>query len=367
MYNLRKIKILTFIAKSVALLTLLVTACDPKPNKPSETIRKSPRIRKNVELVAPEKGHHFQIGESIEFEITHKADEGVIDSAFAIYNGNKFVLEGNKWTLNNVQIIGKQNIRLTAYVEGKAESLQPSIIVLPNRSPIEYNYQIVNTYPHDQSAWTQGLFFHHEQLYESTGQNGESSLRKVDIITGEVQSITYLEDQFFGEGSTAIDDRIYMLTWTSRKGFVYDLDLDKQSEFNYSTEGWGITSVNDTLVMSDGTEKLYFLDPYDFTVLKTIQVYDSQGKVDSLNELELIEQLIYANVWGEDRIVMIDPKSGTVVGNIQFDGIFRGHRAGRFDKSMNGIAVDSEGRIFVTGKYWPELYEIILTPKNNPI
>ena len=193
----------------------------------------------------------------------------------------------------------------------------------PNtNSPEFYTYQIIDTFPHDDGAFTQGLFFENGVFYESTGRYGNSSVRKVDPPTGEIVKIHELPDQFFGEGLTVVDGRIIQLTWRSKVGFVYDKEtFELEKEFSYKTEGWGITYDGSRLVMSDGTENLYFLDVKTFEPIGQIKVSDRGAPVTRLNELEFINGEVFANVWGSDSIVRINPQTGKVVGWISLQGL----------------------------------------------
>ncbi len=243
------------------------------------------------------------------------------------------------------------------------------LLVLLNNSPvnpipIHYNYDIVNVYPHDETAFTQGLIFEDGVLYESTGRYGDSTLRRVELETGEVTQLYALPSQFFGEGITVFEDKIIQLTWRSNRGFVYDnYSFDLLQEFSYSTEGWGITHDGSRLIMSDGTSTLYFLDPNSFTQIGQIEVYDNDaGPVTSLNELEYIHGEVYANVWNQEKIAIISPQTGQVTGWVNLEGIydFEGQDTGNI---LNGIAYDEkEDRLFVTGKRWSQLFEIDLIP-----
>jgi glutamine cyclotransferase len=225
-----------------------------------------------------------------------------------------------------------------------------------------YSYNIVNTYPHDPDAFTQGLVFDDGVLYEGTGLYGQSSLRRVELETGDVLQVRELSDQFFGEGITIFGDRIIQLTWQSNIGFVYDKDrFELLQEFSYSTEGWGITHDGTRLIMSDGTSKLRFLDPQTFEEIGQVEVFDSNGPVTRLNELEYVEGEIYANVWQTDRIARIAPETGRVTGWIDLEGLLDVEDySGKVDV-LNGIAYDGQtDRLFVTGKLWPKLFEIEL-------
>lgn len=246
-------------------------------------------------------------------------------------------------------------------------------VQLPNQTPENQTpkipvqgYKIINTYPHDPKAFTQGLVYHQGVFYEGTGLEGQSSLRKVELETGKVLQIHRLAEQDFGEGIVIWQDKIIQLTWTSQVGFVYDLETFEQvGEFNYPTEGWGITHDGEKLIMSDGTDTLYFLDPETFEEIGQVKVKYGNQPVNRLNELEYINGEVFANVWMTDWIVRIDPKTGQIVGIIDLSGLH--HASGQKMQGndvLNGIAYDPEGdRLFVTGKLWPNLYEIELVPK----
>jgi len=221
-----------------------------------------------------------------------------------------------------------------------------------------YKYKVMNSYPHDQGAFTQGLVFEDGHLYEGTGLYGQSTLRKVDLESGTVSQRYNLPGNYFGEGITIFGNNIIQLTWKSRVGFVYDkASFMLLDQFDYLTEGWGITHDGKRLIMSDGTSTLHFLDPQTFKEAGRIEVFDTAGPVPRINELEYVKGQIYANIWLTDRIAMISPQTGKVTGWIELMGL--GPQAG--DMVLNGIAYDSEAdRLFVTGKLWPEIFEIEL-------
>jgi glutamine cyclotransferase len=217
----------------------------------------------------------------------------------------------------------------------------------------------VNTYPHDPKAYTQGLAFEDGYLYEGTGLRGQSTLRKVDLTTGQVLQSLPLDPNLHGEGITVFNDRITQLTFTSGIGFVYDQQsFSKQGVFSYTPEGWGLTHDGRQLIMSDGSAELRFLDFENFEETARIVVTDRDQPVQWLNELEYVEGEIYANVWQSDVIARISPDTGEVLGWIDLSGLLADElQAG----VLNGIAYDSEtGRLFVTGKNWPKLFEIAL-------
>ncbi|MBI4771067.1 MAG: glutaminyl-peptide cyclotransferase, partial [Chloroflexi bacterium] len=227
-----------------------------------------------------------------------------------------------------------------------------------------YSFQIVHSYPHDPGAFTEGLVYADGALYEGTGLHGKSTLRRVALETGAVEQSVSLPEQYFGEGVTVLGQRIVQLTWQSGVGFVYDRrTFARLGQFSYPWEGWGLTYDGGRLVMSDGTETLHFLDPQGFAEVGRVRVTDRQRPVTRLNELEYVRGEIYANVWQTDRIARIDPSSGQVLGWIDLTGLLRAEdRAGRVDV-LNGIAYDPAGdRLFVTGKWWPKLFEIRLLP-----
>ena len=227
-----------------------------------------------------------------------------------------------------------------------------------------YTYKIVNTFPHDREAFTQGLVFENGILYEGTGLPGRSSLRKVELETGKVLQTHQLLTKFFGEGITIYGDNIIQLTFQENVGFVYNKDTFKLlREFNYPTEGWGITHNGRHLIMSDGTPTLYFLDPETFEQVSRIKVYDHNVLVWGLNELEYVQGQIYANVWPTERIAMIAPETGRVIGWIDMKGLLTRQDYTEYVDVFNGIAYDKNtGRLFVTGKFWPKLFEIKLIP-----
>ena len=229
-----------------------------------------------------------------------------------------------------------------------------------------YGYEVVNVYPHDPGAFTEGLVYEDGVLYEGTGLKGRSSLRKVELETGEVLQKVDLATPYYGEGIALYGQKIIQLTWQQHVGFVYDKgSFALLREFDYPTEGWGITYDGERLIMSDGTSTLHFLDPETFKEIGSVQVFDDSGPVDNLNELEYVNGEIYANVWLTDRIAMIDPRTGRVLGWIDLTGLLSAEDLSQPVNVLNGIAYDAEhNRLFVTGKLWPKLFEIKLVPQH---
>jgi glutamine cyclotransferase len=230
-----------------------------------------------------------------------------------------------------------------------------------------YSYNVVRVFPHDPDAYTQGLVVENGVLHEGTGRYGESSLRRVDLETGEVLQFLGLPVRYYGEGITVLDDRIIQLTWKSQVGFVYDKEtFELLDTFRYTTEGWGLTHDGTRLFLSDGTSTLRVLDPETFEETSQIEVHDQYGPIPKLNELEYVEGEVWANVWYSDRIARIDPSSGRVVGWIDLQGLLDPRDRHSSEAVLNGIAYDSEtGRLFVTAKLWPKLFEIELVPRDG--
>ncbi len=234
----------------------------------------------------------------------------------------------------------------------------------PTPTAHTFTYRVVNVYPHDRGAFTQGLVFENGFLYEGTGLRGRSTLRRVELETGRVLQMRKLPDKLFGEGITIFGERIIQLTWQSGVGSVYDKNnFELLEEFHYPTEGWGITHDGKRLIMSDGTSTLHFLDPETLEEIGRIKVYDEDGPVTRLNELEYVRGEIYANVWQTDRIARIAPDTGEVIGWIELAGLLSPKDRSEPVDVLNGIAYDAENdRLFVTGKLWPRLFEIELLP-----
>jgi glutamine cyclotransferase len=230
----------------------------------------------------------------------------------------------------------------------------------PDGPPAKYGYQIVNMWPHDSNAFTQGLILSDGKLLESTGQEGFSSLRRVDLETGKILKKVDVPEPYFAEGITLLNGKIYQLTWQHQLGFIYDAQsFDRVGQFNYTGEGWGLATDGKSLILSDGSNHLRFLDPSNFHVTRTIAVVDGQTPVKELNELEFVQGEIYANVWHDNRIATIDPQSGRVTAWIDLTGLMPENELQDPEAVLNGIAYDqTNDRLYVTGKLWPRLFEI---------
>jgi glutamine cyclotransferase len=237
---------------------------------------------------------------------------------------------------------------------------------LPRKGAIPVaGFRIVNVFPHDPQAFSQGLVVAEGTLYEGTGQNGESSLREVDLTTGRVLRFVPLSNEYFGEGVTVLGDRIYQLTWKNRLGLIYDRKtFAPVSSFRYTGEGWGLTTDGEQLILSDGTSVLRFLDAKTFDVTRRVEVRAGGQKLDKLNELEFINGEVWANIWYADRIARISPKTGEVTGWVDLSALYPARERPSREHVLNGIAYDATAkRLFVTGKLWPKLYEISIVEK----
>lgn len=227
-----------------------------------------------------------------------------------------------------------------------------------------FSFKVVKAFPHDPTAFTQGLVFADGIFYESTGLRGYSTLRKVTPETGAVIQQVQVESPYFAEGLALVGNELLQLTWEERTGFVYDKStLKRLRTFSYPTEGWGMASDGKSLVMSDGSSHLFFLDPRTQKPVRKLQVFDGPRPVERLNELEFIRGELWANVWQTDRIARINPATGRVTGWIDLTGLLRPEARGPEGDVLNGIAWDRAGdRIFVTGKKWPWLFQIEVVP-----
>ncbi|WP_437921141.1 glutaminyl-peptide cyclotransferase [Sphingobacterium sp. LRF_L2] len=263
--------------------------------------------------------------------------------------------------------LGTRNLVAKAYKGEKEEVAYSNVTIVPE-SPRQYTFEKLNDYPHDTKAFTQGLAFENGVLYESTGAGNQliSSLRKVELETGKVLQKKEFTgksangQEYFGEGMTILGDKIVMLTWLNNEGFVFNKSTFQQLasfDFQDSKEGWGICYDGSRLIKSDGSNKLYFLDPTTYKEVGSVAVYGSEGSQDALNELEFIDGRVYANVYGKDIIVIINPQTGAIEGQINLLGLHT--NPSQPDKELNGIAYDKDTkRLFVTGKQWDKLYAI---------
>lgn len=354
---------------------LLICSCGGhtagKKEKTETTVttakKEEPKYVSSIKMILPEKNKLYSFGEEVKISFETK-DRFPIDSAAIYVNGRQVAVTGKDVKEYTYRIpegkTGHTTFKvMTWHPNHKQGVASVSIRVKPDKAPVPYSYEIVKVYPHDPKAYTQGLIYNDGFMFEGTGQYGESSIRKMDIKNGQVLSVLNIDRQLFGEGITIYKDKIYQITWRSRKGFIYDLKtFTLESTFQYNSEGWGITTAGDTLIMSDGSNKLYHIVPSTFNIIREVEVYDHNGEVNQLNELEYVNGLVWANVWLTDRIVGIDPATGAVKAELNLPGLLpAADKALTDDKDdvLNGIAWNPEkGTFYVTGKRWPKLFEI---------
>jgi glutamine cyclotransferase len=313
----------------------------------------------------------IQINEELTFSVTEKENKPIDSVQFSIDN-IKIKANGNSATLNIANYkLGKHTITAILFFENKTEKVTNAIYFMADAAPEIFTYKIINTYPHDKNAYTQGLEYYNGFLYEGTGRKGTSSIRKVDLTTGKVLQKEDLDATYFGEGITLFNNKIYQLTWQDGVGFIYDLEtFKKEKEFKYtkSREGWGLTHNGEKIIKSDGTERIWFLNPETLLEESYIEAYTNQQKVEKLNELEYVNGKIYANIWQKNSILIVDPTSGKVLGVADLNGlkdeVLKTQQLEDQDEVLNGIAYDKENdRLFVTGKNWGKLFEIELMKK----
>ncbi|OFX85781.1 MAG: hypothetical protein A2W99_05585 [Bacteroidetes bacterium GWF2_33_16] len=352
----------------LSLLLLLLYSCNTKETKESqpgiESAQKSSKTESVIEVVSPKAGDLFSIGDNITIKIALKESDLTIDSLVveSEYHHNQLKKDELTFVWKTDKLnTGPNQLRIFAYSNGNhIDTYYLKLRFKSDIVPENLECRIINTYPHDIKSYTQGLIFEDGKMYEGTGQYGQSVLRKIDFETGKIIAELSIPSQHFGEGITAFGDKIIQLTWTSQVGFVYDKKSFKLlTTLQYSTQGWGLTTDGKRLIMSDGSSTIYFLDPEYFTQNGSIEVFDNNGPVKKLNELEFINGLVYANVYQTEEIIAFDPETGKVMKRIDCRKIVPDGFHGEEDNVLNGIAYDSKnGRIFVTGKRWPYLYEV---------
>ena len=337
------------------ILLLLFMACGNEGKKPLFEI--------NIE------GDQFKQYEQVAVSVLNRKKKD-IDSVSYHMDGKRLPLSDGKLALD-VPTLGMKTLRARIAFEGNNVEVEKKIRLLSPKAPELYTYEIVNTFPHDPNAYTQGLEFHNDTLYEGTGKMGRSSLRKVDFRTGEVLEKIDLDKSLFGEGITIFNDKIYQLTWRGGKGFVYDLgSFSKIDTFQYgeSKEGWGLAHDNERLIKSDGTEKIWFLDPNTLAEQGHIELATDKSIFNKANELEYANGRLYANVYGKPGIMIINIATGAIEGVVNLGGLDRhitkNDSWDAVNNVLNGIAYHA-GRqtFFVTGKNWDKLFEVTIRKK----
>jgi len=337
-------------------------------HEPHPQIVKQPKPGRS-QIKSPGSDQRVKTGENLVISLEPLDKSPAIDSVIYLIESKQVGKSLSQPYFCNWQVsgfkMGRNTVSTLVYYNNRSFATnRTSVIILQDKPPVNLTYRIIKVYPHDINAYTQGLIYEDGFLYEGTGQYNESSLRKVDIKTGESLRILNLPGEIFGEGITIFGNKIFQLTYKSQVGFVYDKETFERLQKVYyeNKEGWGLTNDGTHLIMSDGSNLIYFMDPEYFTETGRLEVYDDKGPVERLNELEYINGKIYANIYGSDEIVVIDPKSGAVVAKIDFKGILpEKDRHNRIDV-FNGIAYNTENQtLYVTGKYWPKLFEVKLS------
>ncbi|MCX6255837.1 MAG: glutaminyl-peptide cyclotransferase [Bacteroidia bacterium] len=324
---------------------------------------------KLIKMISPEENTGFKLNDPVKVVLALEDKNKLPDSVLIFFDGKAVTtLKSEPWQYSISPVFtvttGRKSLKVVAFKGGKSQNtITRFMLIYSDMVPKRNGYKVIHTYPHDKEAFTQGLVYDKGVLFEGTGQETGSTLREVELETGKVIRQHNLDASLFGEGIALYHDRIYQVTWKNKIGFVYD-----KSTFNlinkiyYSTQGWGLTTIDNKIVMSDGTNVLYFFEPEMFTVVSRIEVYDNEKKVNQLNELEYINGEIWANVWTTDLIARIDPVSGKVIAYIDLKGILSESDRDPETDVLNGIAYDQAGdRIFVTGKRWAKLFEIKFT------
>lgn len=338
---------------SVILLGLFAVACQDKAKEHENLFTFNTTAFK--ETYTPD--------ESVTLEIQNTQNK-TIDSIIYYVNDAKVASKKGAEKVSLALLdkkLGYQNLKALVYFEGENVETTARIEVISNVVPKLLNYTIVNTFAHDTLAFTEGLEFYRDTLIESTGQKGISHFRKYDYKTGKIFKQVNLENEYFGEGITVINNKIYQLTWQSNVGFIYDANtLKKLKTFPYDKkiEGWGMTHDDKHIYQSDGTEKIWKMDPDTQKMVDYINVYTNSNKIKSINELEWIDGKIYGNIWQKDAIAVINPTTGAVEGVLDLSGL-RSKVTNKDAEVLNGIAYNSKTKtIFVTGKNWDKLFEI---------
>jgi glutamine cyclotransferase len=360
-----------FITSSIIMILVWTISCSGRPGKNTgkDGIANIPETeieRPLIKIISPDENTIFKLNDPVKVKLSLTDRNRIPDSVIVSFDSKRVtVIKSEPWeyTIPSGFTVttGRKSLKITTYAGKKRPNTMTRFMIFySDVVPEKFSYKVIHVYPHDPSAFIQGLFYDKGILYEGTGQEMGSCLREVELETGKVLRQHNLDNSLFGEGITLYKDKIYQVTWQNKIGFVYDkLTFNLINKIYYATQGWGLTTINDKIVMSDGTNTLYFYEPDMFTIVSRLEVYDDRNKVDSLNELEFIDGEIWANIWMTDRIARIDPVSGKVKAYIDLSGLLKESDKTPETDVLNGIAFDREhNRIFVTGKRWPKLFEI---------
>ena len=342
----------------IILIVFILFSCDNKGNKNYN----SPRIVSQLKIISPSYNEVFKKGDSIKIEVSSNSKKNkLIESIF--YLGNDSIKFLNTLNISSDELVryGRYNFSIISkFEEGSTEKINKSFLLYPQNKPDEKNYTIIKILPHDPNTYTQGLLLDQKDFLESSGQYGKSFIRRINYKNGKIINEIKIDKNLFAEGITTYENKLYMLSWKSNKGLIFNKNnFEIIGEIEYNTEGWGLTTYEDNLVMSDGSEKLYFRDPITFKTQKIIEVYDNNGKVENINELESINGKIYCNIYGKDIILIINPDTGLVESRINLNNLFKRENYNDKVDVLNGIAYNIDNNsIIVTGKWWPSMYEL---------
>ncbi|MDR2814073.1 MAG: glutaminyl-peptide cyclotransferase [Prevotellaceae bacterium] len=351
----------------VGILALLLASCGGEVRRKGVRAAAASAPAPKLQLLSPQNRTSIKNNERL--TVSYRRNGVRYDSVVAILNGRRIARMAD--TAGSIMVeaktLGTKQLKVAAFLEGKeAATATVSITILAPNAPKRYGYTVVNAYPHDGRAYTQGLQLHGDALYESTGIYGQSAVRKLDLRSGRVLQQKELDGKYFGEGICILNGLLYQLTWREQICLVYSCEtLQPLAALPYSGEGWGLATDGEHLIMSNGSNVISFISPTDFAAQKHLEVYTDRGAVGQLNELELINGEIWANVYGSDNIVRIDTASGAVTGVVNMQNLLPSNLRDRNTDVLNGIACNEKtGQIFVTGKNWKKLFEIKITNTN---
>lgn len=343
---------------SLLFLSLVLINCS---NKKEE--------QQSIALLHPGNHATYQIGKEVLVKFDFKKKNVTIDSISCSLD-DKIVLlaksetPGSYVLRTNNYSLGEHMLKIKIWCNNDILGIyQTQIILLSDLSPANFSYQIMRQYPHDTTDFTQGLFYENGVMYEGTGLEGHSKLKKYMLKSGEILKEKKLPDEIFGEGITVLNNKVFQLPYKNKIGFIYDkITLERQGSFNWQMEGWGITQNSSHLIVSTGSQYLFFLDTSNFKIIHRVQVADNKKLVKNINELEYVNGHVWANIWKTDDIIQIDPTTGKVLGRLNLKGILEGYEAEKQKENvLNGIAYNiSHKSFYITGKKWPFLFEIKL-------
>jgi glutaminyl-peptide cyclotransferase len=323
--------------------------------------------------INPEAGTSYKTGDKVSVKISYPADvkpDSIVYLLDSVKAGSREDSTALILTTDSMRL-GPRLIIAKFYRGGVSQDVTTNIVLLPVKAPDEYTYKVIKVFPHDTSSYTEGLLYADGVLYESTGNEGHSTVRKSDLNTGKALQVTKLDSKYFGEGISIVDDKLIQMTYREKIGFVYDKNTLKQlSTFtnNVGIEGWGMCFDGNKLYLDDKTNRIYFLDKNTYHQTGYVDVYDNKGPIDSVNELEYIDKKLYSNIYTKDTILVINPKTGAVLQRVDMKNLWpladRPKDYNNHENVLNGIAWDEKGkRLFVTGKKWPHLYQVEFVKK----